>query len=180
MDEQGAKNSQRSFVRWIRMGELGLPDIKNHQKAVLIRAVWFWCWLSNGTGECGTWPIYTWHFVRGSLLDQWEQKYSSSNASGEKNESRYLRPWTKTNSVWIKDLNIEHKNEGNTDSYFSLLQCLKQDVKILTGKIDTFNCSKMKEILCSSRDTLAKRKGILQTVYVCITHSGWREKRNVR
>ena len=35
-------------------------------------------------------------------------------------------------TLWIKDLNIEHKNEGNVESYFTLLQFLKQDIKIPT------------------------------------------------
>lgn len=35
-------------------------------------------------------------------------------------------------TLWIKDLNIECKNEGNMDSYFTLLQFLKQDIKIPT------------------------------------------------
>ena len=35
-------------------------------------------------------------------------------------------------TLWIKDLNIECKNEGNMDSYFTLLQFLKQDIKTPT------------------------------------------------
>ena len=43
----------------------------------------------------------------------------------------------------------------------------------IKGKIDKFNCNKMKEVLCSSRDTLAKRKDTLQTVDICIIFWGW-------
>lgn len=64
--------------------------------------------------------------------------------------------------------------EIRTDYFSLLLQC--QARRKNTSRKDLIHLTAVdEEILCSSRDTFA-RKGILQTVYVCITHSGGDEK----
>lgn len=58
----------------------------------------------------------------------------------------------------MKDLNI--KNAENMDKYSSHLCILKQDIKStnIKGKIDTSDCNRIKELTCSSWDTLTKGK----------------------